>query len=73
MLSDLITKKKAESDSLRYNKAGKPTTQELAESIETLRDLLFRHFGTNYSFTISGDGYVLAAAHPGITIHAVTS
>jgi hypothetical protein len=73
MLSDILSKKAPEVQDLRYSKAGKPTSLELAEAIETLRDLLFRQFGVNYSFTVSGDGYVLGASHPGITVHAVVN
>lgn len=78
MLSDIIKKKldvgvAASIPDLKYNKAGKPTSKELASAIETVRDLLFREFGEKYSFTISGDGYVLASQHPGITIHAVVT
>lgn len=72
MLSDRL-KKSEPTHSLLYSKHGKPIPQELAEAIESLRDKLFRQYGVNYTFTVCGDGYVLAAAQPGITIHAVVN
>jgi len=58
----------------RYNKAGTPTTLEVAEAIETLRNALFREYGCDYSFAVVGRGYVLGASNKvdGV-IHAVTS
>lgn len=54
----------------RYNKAGDPTTQEIAEAIERLRDLLFREYGTDFSFSVHGKDQLLAATYLDTTIHA---
>lgn len=57
----------------RFNKAGEPTTKQIAETIETLRDLLFREYGTDYSFAINAKGAVLAASNAADRIiHACT-
>ena len=55
----------------RYSKAGEPTTLAVATAIESLRDALFREFGTEYAFSVLGRGAPLGAALPDTTIHAV--
>lgn len=58
----------------RYNKAGTPTTQPVAEAIERLRDALFHEYGVDYAFSVMAKGAILGSSNNtnGI-IHAVVS
>ncbi len=52
---------------------GHPTTQPIAETIETLRNLLFHEYGTNYAFSVAAQGRLLGASDTGNgIIEAVT-
>lgn len=55
----------------RYNKAGHPTSVEIAVLIEQLRDALFREYGLDYAFFVAAERGVVAAAYGDCTVHAV--
>ena len=58
---------------MKTPRAGEPTTREIAEAIERLRDLLFRSYGPDYSFLVVGRGAILGGSTaPGGIVEAVT-
>ncbi len=50
---------------MKYPRAEQPTSREIAETIERLRNLLFFEYGAdNYVFTVAANGVTLASATP---------
>lgn len=47
----------------RKNLVAHPTTKEIACAIETMRDLLRYEYGSDFSFSVAGNGYTLAASN----------
>ena len=59
-------------DTTMFHKAGEPVPLAVATAIESLRDVLFREYGTDYAFSVVARGACIGASMPGTVIEAVT-